>query len=137
MPTRQRALVARAEQTIAIPRHGGPSRFLFGTVRTDVAYLAAFMAGGAFHPFVERKICAFKRGTCPSLLIIVQFAGHEGELERAGFVSDPAPFLGLDELDVLSAMLKESGIKKCTPNRRLECGQRGSSTRTANGGSRW
>ena len=59
--------MARAEQAIARPRHGGLSRFLFGTVRTDVAYLAAFMAGGAFHPFVERKICAFESGTGPSL----------------------------------------------------------------------
>ena len=31
----------------------------------------------------------------------VHFAGHEGELERAGLVSNPVPFLGLDELEVL------------------------------------
>ena len=61
----------------------------------------------AFHPFVERKFIAFESGADPSFLIVIPIDGRERGLERAGFVSDPIPFLGLDELDVLRLEIGE------------------------------
>ena len=73
----------------------------------------------AFHPFVERKFIAFESGADPSFLIVIPIDGRERGLERAGFVSDPIPFLGLDELDVLRLEIGEDAEE--VPLRREGC----------------